>query len=90
MPAKAARKAASQALLCSEKAARLFIDTGRISPDPAIDDACGTEKLKRNIVTIQVLGIDTLPFTIASNGRVIAGIPEDFGGFLAANLEVSP
>ena len=87
VPAKATRKKASQTLLCSQDAARQFITTGQIKAVIPSLDECGTEKLKRNIVTVQVLGIDTLPFTIASHGKTAAGVPEGYGDVLAANLE---
>ncbi|MGI9296158.1 MAG: hypothetical protein ACR2PS_19415 [Pseudomonadales bacterium] len=87
VPAKATRKKSSQALLCSKDAAKQFITTGQITSEIPSLEQCGTEKLKRNIVTVQVLGIDTLPFTIASNGKTAAGVPERYGEFLAANME---
>jgi thiol:disulfide interchange protein DsbC len=86
IPARRERNKASQALLCSPEAAEQFITSGRVtSAEPT--DMCGADKLKRNIVTVQVLGIDTLPFTIASNGQVSPGVPKNFGEFLSKNLE---
>ena len=89
VPAKSERKSATQALLCSVEAARDYVATGRLRAGDDVSLGCGLEQLKRNIVTVQVLGIKTLPFTIASNGRVAAGIPEDLGQFLETNLELS-
>ena len=86
VPARSERNKVSQALLCSPEAAEQYIASGRITAaEPT--DMCGADKLKKNIVTVQVLGIDTLPFTIASNGQVAPGVPQDFGEFLSRNLE---
>ncbi len=86
-PASATRGAASRFLICNEDVAKAFIQKGQ--PLPAIDntDPCGKEKLQRNIVTVSLLGIKLLPFTITPNGISVAGIPDDYRAFIAANME---
>jgi hypothetical protein len=64
-----------------------FFETTRL-PDPMPGaDPCGAGELQRAQVTIQLLGIRTLPLSIAPNGVSVAGAPQDYARFIAGNQE---
>ena len=85
VPAHDGRYGATQRLLCAESAAREYARTGQVGRAGPGDPACGYDAMLRNLAVVRVLGIDALPFTIAPNGRVLAGVPRGYGDFLAAN-----
>lgn len=87
VPAHEGRYGATQNLLCSEGAAREFAEFGQLSRGGPTDPVCGRDAMERNLAVVRVLGIDTVPFTVAPNGRVLPGVPRGYGEFLAANEE---
>ena len=88
VPAQPARAGISRALICDPKAALTFIEQGAV-PTPVSDgNACGRKELERARVTVELLGIETLPFTVAPNGATVAGTPNNYAQFIAANKEV--
>jgi len=87
VPAHQGRYAASQSLLCSQRAAQDFVIGGQVARGTPPEQTCGLDAMHRNITLVQVLGIDTLPFTVAPNGRVLPGVPTGYGRFLAGNEE---
>ena len=87
VPAHQGRYAASQSLLCSQSAAQGFVISGQVARNTPPGQRCGLDAMHRNITLVQVLGIDTLPFTVAPNGMVLPGVPAAYGQFLADNEE---
>lgn len=87
VPARVERNRATEALLCSREAAQEFVRTG-VVPDVGTQDRCGMDATRKNIMLVQVLNIDSLPFLLASNGRASAGVPENLADFLSENVEL--
>lgn len=87
VPAHPGRYAATQSLLCSQSAAQHFVISGQVARGTPPGQTCGLDAMHRNIALVQVLGIDTLPFTVAPNGTVLPGVPTGYGQFLAGNEE---
>lgn len=87
VPAQPARAETSRALICDASAARAFIESER-SPEPsAPGQACGVKELERARVTVHLLGITTLPLSVAPNGVTVAGSPQNYAALIAANSE---
>lgn len=87
VPAQPARAGITRALICDREAALAFLNESRI-PTPLSDSSsCGERELERARVTVQLLGITSLPFTVSPNGATVAGTPKDYAAFVAANLE---
>jgi thiol:disulfide interchange protein DsbC len=87
LPAQPARANVSRALICDPQAAQAFLLQGR-TPSPVSDQQrCGTEQLQRTRVTAQLLGIETVPFSIAANGVTLAGAPQNYLDFVRKNAE---
>jgi len=87
VPAQPSRAGISRALICDPKAAMTFIEQGTV-PAPVSDaNGCGRKELERARVTVALLGIEALPFTVAPNGATVAGTPKNFAEFVASNRE---
>ncbi|MFL6600819.1 MAG: hypothetical protein ACJ8R9_05755 [Steroidobacteraceae bacterium] len=87
VPAQPNRAALARAFICHPESATAFLETTRL-PEPLPDgDGCGVGELQRARVTIQLLGVHTLPFSIAPNGATAAGAPKDYARFVATNQE---
>lgn len=87
VPAQPARAGLSRALICDHQAALRFIANAQL-PAPLPDsERCGQKELERARVTVQLLGITSLPFTVAPNGATVSGTPTDYAAFIATNLE---
>jgi len=82
VPAQPSRAATTRALICNPQAAQNFLSGARLPEPPASDDRCGMGELEKARVTLQLLGIVTLPYTIAPNGLGIAGIPDNYDSIL--------
>jgi len=87
IPAQASRAGVSRALICDRAAAQAFFDEGRVPAALPDSERCGIEQLQRARITVQLLGIHGVPFSIAPNGVTASGIPQNYGAFVAANLE---
>lgn len=87
VPAQPARAPISRALICDQKAALRFVTDAQLPPPVADSDRCGQKELERARVTVQLLGITTLPFTVAPNGATVAGTPKDYIAFVDRNRE---
>jgi thiol:disulfide interchange protein DsbC len=89
VPAQPARAAVSRAIICDTAAAQRFFLEGTVpAPLPAASD-CGQKELERARVSLQLLGIQTLPFSVAGNGVTLAGAPDHYRDFVAANQETA-
>lgn len=68
---------------CAEdrQAALDALVSGRIG-GLAQSDSCDLEPMQRTLVTAQILGIQGVPFIIASDGRISRGRPYDLGAWL--------
>ena len=87
VPAQPARAGLSRALICDHQAALRFIENAEL-PVPLPDsERCGQRELERARVTVQLLGITSLPFTVAPNGATVAGTPNNYAAFIADNLD---
>lgn len=87
VPAQPARAGISRALICDRQAALAFFNESRV-PAPLPDsNSCGQKELERALVTVQLLGITTLPLTVSPNGATVAGTPKNYAAFVAANQE---
>lgn len=67
-----------------KKAATAALLNGRID-NLEQDDACKLESMQRTLVTAQVLGIQGVPFMVASDGRISRGRPDDLAAWLEAH-----
>ena len=85
VPARAERATVSRALICDHEAASVFLSTGAKPEPPAAGDSCGLKELERARTTVHLLGIRTLPFTVAPNGSTVAGSPDQYSKFVAEN-----
>lgn len=87
IPAQPARAGLSRALICDPAAAVAFLERAT-SPQPlASEQKCGIKELERARVTVELLGITTLPFSVAPNGATVSGATEDLSKWIAANGE---
>lgn len=87
VPAQPQRAGTSRALICDPQAALAFYQESRV-PSPLPDsNECGQKQLERARVTVQLLGITSLPFTVSPNGATVAGTPKNYTAFVTANLE---
>lgn len=87
VPAQPARAGISRALICDRQAAFAFFNDSRAPAALPDSNSCGEEELARARVTVQLLGISSLPFTVSPNGAAIAGTPKNYSAFVTANLE---
>lgn len=87
VPAQPARVGVSQALICDPALAESFFEQGTVPAPLSAQSACGREGLERARVTVQLLGIQTLPFTVAANGATVAGMPDHYAQFVTSNQE---
>jgi thiol:disulfide interchange protein DsbC len=87
VPAQPARAGVSQALICNPSLATTFFEQGAVPEPQPEPSSCGREGLERARVTVQLLGIQTLPFTVAGNGVTSAGIAEHYADFVKTNQE---
>lgn len=87
VPALAQRAAVARALICHPEAVAPFFNNTRVPEPQPEGDACGVAELQRARVTVQLLGIHTLPFSIAPNGATLAGAPKEYAQFIASNQE---
>ena len=87
VPSHQGRYPASQSVLCSQAAAENFVLSGQVARGAPPVQGCGLDAMHRNLALVQVLGIDTLPFTVAPNGAVQPGVPSRYREFLASNEE---
>lgn len=90
VPAQPARAAIARALICDEAAARSFFETGEVPAPIAASNPCGQKELERARATVQLLSIQTLPFSVTGNGSVLAGAPDHYADFVASNQELAP
>ena len=90
MPARADRRRTSQARACSPADARRFIHTGETPKSIPGDPGCGKAPLQKTLVTASLLGIKSVPFTIAPNGATIQGHSANYRGFLEENRHSIP
>jgi thiol:disulfide interchange protein DsbC len=85
VPAQTARAPLSRALICDRGAALAFLSDSR-APTPMVDrSSCGVKELDRARVTVALLGISSLPFSVAPNGATLAGAPTNYAEEIAAN-----
>lgn len=89
VPAQPARAGLSRALICDADAARSYVLESRAPAALAEGNPCGERELERARVTVQLLGIVGLPFTICPNGVTVTGTPKNYAELVAANLETS-
>jgi thiol:disulfide interchange protein DsbC len=87
VPAQPARAGISRALICDRQAALVFVNESRAPPALPDSNSCGEKELERARVTVQLLGISSLPFTVSPNGAGVAGTPKNYAAFVTANLE---
>jgi hypothetical protein len=87
VPALAERAAVARALICHPEAVAPFFNNTRLPEPQAEGDPCGVAELQRARVTVQLLGIHTLPFSIAPNGATLSGAPTEYAQFIASNQE---
>lgn len=87
VPAKPSRADVSRALICDPAAAHTFLMEGRAPAPLAPGQKCGEQELARARVTVHLLGIEVLPYTVAGNGTPIVGHPKDYAALVAANRE---
>lgn len=87
VPAQPARAGISRALICDRQAALAFVNESRAPAALPDSNSCGEKELERARVTVQLLGISSLPFTVSPNGAAVAGTPKNYAAFVAANLE---
>jgi thiol:disulfide interchange protein DsbC len=87
IPAQPSRAGLSRALICHpDWVPRFFNGTAALNPEPDAE-SCGIGELQRARVTAELLGIRTLPFSIAPNGATVVGAPKDYQRFVAQNQE---
>jgi thiol:disulfide interchange protein DsbC len=87
VPARPDRAAVTRALICDPVAATAFLKEGKVPPAPPADAHCGERELAKASVTVHLLGIRVLPYTVAPNGTGIEGHPRDYAHLLSANRE---
>jgi thiol:disulfide interchange protein DsbC len=87
VPAQPARAGLSRAFICHPEMAKSFFESTRLPDPPADTDPCGTGELQRARVTAQLIGVRTLPFSIAPNGATVSGVPKNYAQFISANQE---
>jgi thiol:disulfide interchange protein DsbC len=87
VPAQPARGGIARALICDPQATLRFISDAEIPTPLAESERCGEKELERARVSVQLLGIKVLPFTVAPNGATVGGTPKHYATFVAANLE---
>lgn len=85
VPAQAGRAETSRALICDPDAARRFIEAARLPETPVTTGTCGAQELERARVTTHLLGIKTLPMSVAPNGVTVAGSPKNYVELIAQN-----
>jgi len=85
VPAQATRAETSRALICDPNAARAFIEAARVPDATGTGSACGVKELERARVTVHLLGIETLPMSVAPNGVTVAGSPKNYAELIAQN-----
>jgi thiol:disulfide interchange protein DsbC len=78
VPAQDSRAAVARALICDHRAGESFFATGQIPRDVASSPSCGERELERARITVHLLGIDVLPYTVAPDGTPIAGHPKNY------------
>lgn len=86
-PAAENRTDTTRALVCDPAAAMRFVERGQLPAPRSASDGCGNEAMQRTRVTIQLLGIEVLPFTVAPNGATVIGTPKDYVALVNKNLE---
>jgi hypothetical protein len=87
IPALPERAGIARALICHPESASAFFESARLPQPPPDADTCGVAELQRARVTVQLLGVHTLPFSIAPNGATLVGTPKDYPRFIADNQE---
>lgn len=87
VPAQPSRAGVSRALICDREAARVFLADARLPSPLPESEACGAKELERARITVHLLGIGSLPFSIASNGATLSGVPKDYDAFVTTNTE---
>jgi thiol:disulfide interchange protein DsbC len=90
VPAQPQRAGISRALICDRQAALAFFNEARAPAALPDSNSCGEKELERARVTVHLLGITSLPFTVSPNGATVAGIPKNYAAFVTANQESSP
>lgn len=86
-PAAETRTDTTRALVCDPTAARRYIEHGELPPPRSASDKCANEAMQRAQVTLRLLGIEVLPFTVAPNGATIPGTPNDYVALVDRNRE---
>jgi len=66
-------------------AARESLRTGNVSTLPEATGTCGQAQAQRALVTARLLGIRGVPYSIAPDGRLHQGAPDDLAGWLEGN-----
>jgi thiol:disulfide interchange protein DsbC len=89
VPAQPARAGISRALICDHTAALAFLERDVVPRALSDQDKCGIKELERARVTVELLGIATLPFSVAPNGATASGVPSEYAQWIAANGEGS-
>ena len=78
VPAQDSRAAVARALVCDKHAGESFFATGQIPRDLVSSPSCGERELERARITVHLLGIDVLPYTVTPDGTPVAGHPKDY------------
>ena len=85
VPAQPSRVAVSRALICDKQAGRSFFEGGQLPQGVASSSSCGEKELERARITVHLLGIDVLPYTVSADGSPVAGHPKDYLTRVAAH-----
>lgn len=90
VPAQPARASISRVLICDKQAGRTFFDDGKLPQGIASSPGCGEKELERAQVTVHLLGIDVLPFTVAPDGSPVSGHPKNYIARVTASVGARP
>jgi hypothetical protein len=90
VPAQPSRVSASRALICDPEAGRKFFEEGHLPAGLTSSPSCGEKELERARITVHLLGIDVLPYTVAPDGNPVAGHPKDYLARVTANVGTHP
>lgn len=90
VPALPARTPISRALMCDKRAALSYFETGKIPTDLVSSPSCGERELDRARITVHLLGIDVLPYTVTADGTPISGHPKDYMNLVTGKVGGRP
>lgn len=85
VPAQPARVDLARALICNKQAGLAFFESGQVPQGLASSPSCGEKELERARITVHLLGIDVLPYTVAPDGSPVAGHPANYLAQVTAN-----